>query len=251
MTRPLRLVTYNVHGCVGGDGALSEARVADVLAAVEPDVVVIQELDVGRERSQRGHQPERIATHLAMSFLFCPTVQDGDAHYGHAILSRHPIRHVRTGALPAVRRPRATEPRSALWAEIEGPDLTLQVIGTHLGLSPFERYLQASALRGSAWMGSPDYAGPRVLCGDLNVGPHSSTYYRLRTGLRDVQRVAFGLRARPTYPAKFPLLRLDHVFSSRELDVRRVEVVTTKLARAASDHLPLVVDLARAEEVPS
>jgi endonuclease/exonuclease/phosphatase family metal-dependent hydrolase len=43
-----RILTYNVHRCLGTDGRLSPARIADVIAAYEPDVVALQELDVGR-----------------------------------------------------------------------------------------------------------------------------------------------------------------------------------------------------------
>lgn len=239
-----RVVTYNVHGCVGPGGKLDVGRVADVLAAIEPDVVVLQELDVGRSRSRRCHQPETIAKRLAMSFLFCPTVMDGDEHYGHAVLSRVPQKHVRAERLPGATWPRVTEPRSALWTEIAFDNCTLHVIGTHLGLMPWERRLQAAALVSSEWMGDPRFTGPRVLCGDFNVPPGSRTYRKLISGLRDVQKTARRARERPTFPAWFPLLRIDHVLVSEEIRVEHADVVRTPLARKASDHLPVVVDLA-------
>lgn len=93
-------------------------------------------------------------------------------------------------------------------------------------------------------MGGPAYTGPRVFCGDLNAGPSSVTYHRLRGRMRDAQRVHAGARPRPTFPARFPIFRLDHVFISDELATVASRVGATKLARAASDHLPLIVDLA-------
>ena len=47
-TRSLRVMTYNVHSCVGIDGRLSPRRVARVIARYQPDVVALQEVDVGR-----------------------------------------------------------------------------------------------------------------------------------------------------------------------------------------------------------
>jgi endonuclease/exonuclease/phosphatase family metal-dependent hydrolase len=38
------------------------------------------------------------------------------------------------------------------------------------------------------------------------------------------------------------MLRIDHVFVSRSIHVLRAETVRTPLARAASDHLPLLVE---------
>ena len=48
----VRLMTYNVHRCVGVDRKLDIDRVADVIAACRPDVVALQELDVGRARTR-------------------------------------------------------------------------------------------------------------------------------------------------------------------------------------------------------
>lgn len=244
--RSLRVVTYNVHGCVGQDGVVSESRVAEVLAEIDADVAVLQELDVGRPRSQRGHQPERIASALSMHFLFCAAVEQDEERYGHAIISRWPLKLVRSAPLPQVRWPHHAEPRSALWAEIAVASLHVQIMGTHLSLWPLDRLVQASALLGRDWMGSADWRGPRVLCGDLNVGGASWTYHRLRQSMRDAQSVL--PRARSTYPAKRPMFRLDHVFASEELRVEKAGVVATTLAKVASDHLPLVADLCLTEE---
>ena len=46
-----RLLTYNVHRCVGVDRRLDVGRIADVIAEHEPDIVCLQELDVGRART--------------------------------------------------------------------------------------------------------------------------------------------------------------------------------------------------------
>eukprot|EP01036_Dinobryon_divergens_P054167 gene54167-72393_t len=47
----MRLVTYNVHRCVGIDRRLDVERIAGVIAELEPDIVCLQELDVGRART--------------------------------------------------------------------------------------------------------------------------------------------------------------------------------------------------------
>ena len=42
---PLRLLTYNVHCCVGEDGAYDVGRVASVLRSVEASLVCLQEVE--------------------------------------------------------------------------------------------------------------------------------------------------------------------------------------------------------------
>src|SRR6201986_4837558 len=50
-TGACRIMTYNIHRCVGTDGKLSPARIADVIATCEADIVALQEVDVGRSRT--------------------------------------------------------------------------------------------------------------------------------------------------------------------------------------------------------
>ncbi len=117
----------------------------------------------------------------------------------------------------------------------------MQVVTTHLGLNRHERRAQAEALLGPAFLGDPACRDPVVLLGDFNALPGSRTHRRLAARLPD----AHGTRAwtRPTFPARLPLLRIDHVFVSRGVPVRQVRPLGGRLARVASDHLPLVADL--------
>ena len=62
-----RLLTYNVHRCVGTDKRLDVGRIVAVIGEHEPDIVCLQELDVGRRRTGRVDQAEAIAQGLAMT----------------------------------------------------------------------------------------------------------------------------------------------------------------------------------------
>lgn len=234
-------MTYNVHSGVGTDGRRSLERIAEVIANEDPGVVALQELDVSRARSGRSHQARVIAEHLNMRFHFHPAhrIQE-EEEYGDAILSRWPMRLRRAAELPTVNERLAFEPRGALWATIEVDGKEVQVINTHLGLSRNERVKQIEALLGPTWLTHPDCASPRILCGDFNSLPSSKVYRRTCQTMTDTQNVVFGHRPKATFPSRWPLLRLDYIFTSPELTCTHVKVVDTPLARLASDHLPLV-----------
>jgi endonuclease/exonuclease/phosphatase family metal-dependent hydrolase len=51
-----------------------------------------------------------------------------------------------------------------------------------------------------------------------------------------------------TFPATLPRLRLDGLFVSPDIKVERYEVVETDQARRASDHLPVLAELALPSE---
>jgi endonuclease/exonuclease/phosphatase family metal-dependent hydrolase len=249
-----RILTYNVHRCLGIDGRLSPARIAEVIASCEPDIVALQELDVGRARTGHVDQARSIAQHLAMEFHFHPALTVEEERYGDAILTALPVRLVKAGALPGLpHRPRL-EARGALWVAVGlGGGAELQVLNTHLGLRAAERAVQVEALLGGGWLGHPECRGrPAVLLGDLNAVPRSRAYARLAGRLRDAQRTLPGRhRPLPTFPARWPMLRIDHAFLGEGVEALRAEVPRGTPERIASDHLPLVVDLRIAAPGPA
>lgn len=82
-------------------------------------------------------------------------------------------------------------------------------------------------------------AGPCVVVGDLNEAPGGPSWLRLTGGLRDAVN-----SPRPTFTAQRPRHRLDAVLVSPEVRVLGSHVPDDDAARRASDHMPVVVDLA-------
>lgn len=242
----VRIMTYNVHRCQGSDGAFAPARVAQVIAACRPDVVALQEVDVGRSRSGFVHQAESIARELGMDHQFFPSMHIMEGQYGNAILSRLPARLVKAGHLPQAWR---AERRGVLRARVETPAGPFEIFNTHLGLRAGERRRQIAELLGEEWLGDVPPDRPAVLAGDFNTLPWSRSYRDLARHMRDVQTV-LKLPAGPTFPARRPLFRLDHLFVNGAVAPLSIDVVRSPLALLASDHLPLVAELARAGHAP-
>jgi endonuclease/exonuclease/phosphatase family metal-dependent hydrolase len=246
MMKRLRVLSYNVHRCVGGDGVYSPHRIADVIRSFTPDVVALQELDVGHPRSGHADQPAEIAALLGMRHLFFPAIERANEHYGDAILTPHVLEPIRVGPLPTLPdRPRL-ERRGALWAAVRWQEVTVQVLNTHLGLNRRERLSQIESLLGPDWLGDPRCQSPRIFCGDFNAWPGTRAYALLRGSLQDPLAGRAALTRRATFPARWPLVQLDHVFLSNDFVVHRVEVPRTPLTRVASDHLPVVVEVSLA-----
>ncbi len=239
----LKVMTYNVHSCIGMDGRLSPERIARVIARHEPDIVALQELDAGRPRTGGADQAHLIARHLEMDYHFHPTIRIEEERYGNAILSRLPMRLVKAAQLPGPTRWPMLEPRGAIWAAVQMNGVEIQVLNTHLGLTRRERRAQAEALLGPEWLGHPDCRGPVVLLGDLNAGPTSRVLGRLATELVDAQLALAEHQPQKTWFGPYPTARIDHVLVDPLTTVLGAEVPKTGLTRLASDHLPLVVEL--------
>ena len=239
-----RILTYNVHRCVGTDRKLNVARVAEAIAEYEPDIVALQELDVGRMRTGMVDQAHEIAKDLEMAFHFHPAMHIEEELYGDAILTHLPERLVQAAPLPFYGNlGPVVEPRGALWIPVDIGGTWVNVINTHLGLVPREQQIQARALAGEAWLKHPKCAGPTIMLGDFNATAGSVVCRTLTRELRDARVIApRPHQATSTYPAKMPILRIDHVFVSEGIEVTAVTAPYNARTRVASDHLPLIVD---------
>jgi endonuclease/exonuclease/phosphatase family metal-dependent hydrolase len=241
----LRVMTYNVHSCLGMDGKISPHRIARVIELYSPDIIALQEIDLGRARTRGHDQARMIAEELHMHVSFCPTVIRGTELYGHALLSRFPLEVICTGALSGGNNIGRREPRGALLAKIElGSSFgSLCLMNTHFGLGRFERAAQIADLMGKKWLGRCTLDQPIIVCGDFNMLPGSLPYRALASRLRDVQIGLKDFRPLKTFAALFPFSRIDHIFVSSHFEVERVQVPQNDLTRSASDHLPLIADL--------
>jgi endonuclease/exonuclease/phosphatase family metal-dependent hydrolase len=237
-----RIATYNVHRCVGNDRRLDVARIAEVLAGLKPDIVALQELDVGRARTGHVDQAHEIARRLDMAWHFHPALTVEEERYGDAILTCFPERLVQAASLPGYGRMPRLEPRGALWVEVEVAGRRVQIINTHLGLVPREQQIQARWLAGEAWLEHPDRRGATILLGDFNATGTSVVYRTLSGKLEPARRLSPNPTPTSTFPSPLPVLRIDHMFVSPEIMVRDVFAPFEPLTRVASDHLPLVMD---------
>ncbi len=239
----LRVMTYNVHHCMGRDGKISPNRIAAIIARHDPDIIALQELDT----TEHMHQAEVIAKKLAMTFHFHPSLAVRKGHRGNAIFSKFPIRLVRNGNLPRLSEKRflepILEPRGALWVEIEVRGKKVQVFNTHLSLSAAEGLLQIKALCGTDWIGNPECVGPVVFCGDLNSLPGSKICKQLGQTLKNTHFELANHRPLKTLPSFYPLRLIDHVFVGSGIQTTKIQVPRTILEKTASDHLPLIVDI--------
>ncbi|MFS8056900.1 endonuclease/exonuclease/phosphatase family protein [Rhizobium sp. BR 317] len=236
--RSIRILTYNVHSCIGTDRKIDPARIAAVIAEAQADIVALQEIDVRRHRTGGVDQASMIASLLKMEAHFNPALTVADEQYGDALITALPTKAIKAGPLPSL-----GEPRGALSVEVMIGDRQLHLVNTHLGLRGRDRVQQMSALLGPAWLpaGGKDLAST-ILCGDFNAVPVSAAYRLATRVLKDVQ-LSGNQPARPTFPSRYPLMRLDHVFVSADLAVLGASVPRNRLTSLASDHLPLIAEI--------
>jgi endonuclease/exonuclease/phosphatase family metal-dependent hydrolase len=223
-------MTYNIHAAKGVDGQCDLPRIADVIRSYNPDLVALQEVDVGRSRSGSIDQGHELGAMLGMTAVFAPTLERDGGHYGIATLTRLPMTETRCLTLPLSKH-RKSQPRCALVTRHTWDGGDLELINTHLSVLFRERPGQVAAI-------AAEMAGEAlVIAGDFNCTPWSPAYKILSRGLKSATRFA------RTWPSPAPIVPIDHIFYRGRLGVVSASAWRGGPARKASDHLPVVAEL--------
>jgi endonuclease/exonuclease/phosphatase family metal-dependent hydrolase len=230
MLRPMTftVASYNIHKCTGLDRRVDLDRIADVLREIDADLVGLQEV----YRPQAHALAERLGVQVAMG----PTRERDGLAYGNAVLTRLAVRGSRIFDLSQPDR----EPRGGIRMDLElphGADRLLHLFNVHFGLKIRERASQVRTLVREHIL-HDELTGPRVVVGDLNEW----FWFPGAVG-RTLRRELHGPRIRRTHPAPLPLFPLDRIYWDRGLDADGFRVHRSRLARVASDHLPVVARL--------
>jgi len=227
---------------MGIDQRRSETRIADVIAEMSVDVVALQELDLGRRRSAGVDQTRIIAEQLGWHGHFHPAMRRDDEHYGNAVLSRYELAFRGGIELPGTPPFFCRENRAAIEVEIETNLGNVHIINTHLGLGWRERFIQAQLFTSAEWRAAIADDIPLILLGDFNSLRGSRPYRTINRHLRDVRTLIQATKPIRTFPTKFPMLGVDHIFVNGALQPLSVTVHRSPLAGATSDHFPLVAE---------
>lgn len=223
--RRLRVLSYNIQSQRGDQIALRA-----VIQAIAPDVAVIQ------EGPRRFRWRQRIATLAHSTDLLYAA--GGLPGLGNVVLTNTRVRVDETWEARYPLTP-GRHLRAAVFARCSLGRFTFVVAGSHLSLDPGERLLQAGQLKG-------ELAGlrhPVVIGCDVNETSDGPAWSTLAEGLVD-SALAAQRGGQATFPSSRPRARIDAVFIDPSWQLVGYQVVDTPETRAASDHLPIVVDFA-------
>ena len=228
LSRELRIATYNVHGAVGIDGRLAPERIGAVLGEIDADIFARQEVPLGG--CDAPNVLDILQRMTGLNAVEGPTLDTAARRYGNAVLTRFPVRAVRTLDLSF----RSREPRGALDADIDCGGEVWRVVATHLGLASSERRAQVEQVLQS--FDTP--AMPVILLGDLNE------WFVYGRTLRRLVTHFYRASAPRTFPTRYPLFALDRIWVHPGERLIRVDAHRSALARIASDHYPLIAHIA-------
>ena len=232
----LRVLTYNIHHGEGMDGRVDLSRLAGVVSSVHPDLVALQEVDQGTERTDGAQELTELARLTDLHPVFGKAMDYLGGEYGVAVLSRWPITATHNEPLPNLAD---HEPRTALTVELTigdgGP--RIEFTCTHLDQTrdPENRLAQARYLNERL---AREDDRPTILAGDMNARPDTPVMELLEGRWTNPPAAD----PSPIGPSGRPRMRVDYVLLRPASNWRVVESSIVDDA-VASDHRPVLVVL--------
>lgn len=229
--RSFRIAAWNIRKAVGLDWKRNPDRILSAIAALEADVVALQEAD-----QRLWDRPSALPRARIQAETGLIPVDAGNGRslgwHGNAILAApdFAVHAVHRLDLPGL------EPRGALLADLSRGGAELRVVSVHLGLA--RRHRRGQLARLTEWLADLP-ARPTVILGDFNewsrnkgVEPLSATFTTHAPG--------------PSFHAARPVAALDRIAHDAQLALRASGVHRCDFSARASDHLPIWADLEQA-----
>ena len=229
----IRVATYNIKHGRGMDGTIDLERTATTLAALDADLIALQEVDDQARRSGGVDQAAWLANRLDMHAAHGAFMDFQGGRYGLAILSRRPIQSHEVWRLSD-----GNEPRVALAARIpteSGKAIT--AIAVHFDWVEDDHYRFEQARETIRRIEAVET--PWILFGDFNDTPGSRTINAFEQIGRNAAKPA---DAAATFPADQPTIEIDYIITGPPDDW--MPASSTVVAESiTSDHRPVMTEL--------
>ena len=227
----LKLMSYNIRGGLGMDDFWDLGRSIAVVKKVRPDVLCLQEVDIGTSRSFGANEPQAMGHILRpiWRWSFSKTMDSMGGEYGIAMLYAEKPLSVEKLIYPKAAE--KNEPRSLLVCEFKD----YVVCSTHLTLIDDERPLALDTMVKTA----QKFKKPVFIAGDFNSTPDSPFMKELQKHFTILSDTTV-----KTAPARKPDCTIDYVIvdnaHAKDVTVEEFKVLNEP---EASDHRPLAIKI--------
>lgn len=231
----LKVMTFNIHSAINWYGKLDVEGLVHFIEDVQPDIVGLQEVDVGwSSLTNFENIPAKLSERLHMDYAFSASRERNSGFFGNLILSKYPIVQQWTMVMPG-----SLEPRSFALVQFQVKGLPVNFLTTHLGLSVSDRLGQVSTILDFV----NEVGGPLIITGDFNGNDNDPAVAEIKKHLFDLQSMS-DFKDSGTFRSKdgnvYPGSKMDYILTSPEFGLSTMEVVVDNFV---SDHVPLIAEL--------
>ncbi|MDD2284206.1 MAG: endonuclease/exonuclease/phosphatase family protein [Paludibacter sp.] len=232
----IKVLTYNIHFCnpPGQPGVCDIQGIANVIKQIDPDIVMLQEVDV-----RTGYndcfldQAEQIAKLTQLNYQFFVERTRGKGFFGNTILSKHPLKKPNTNFLVKFQPDYQQRILATIIVDLPGVD-SIMVASTHLEVfSPENRHAQLDQILDIL----TPVTMPVIIAGDFNTRPTDRVFFDKFENYFTL--TCSGESCPASYYHETQHITIDHIGfkPSSAFFVKSHDVLSQK---NASDHYPVI-----------
>ena len=250
--RTLKILTYNVIGCVDYSGYGLEGwnpwtapssvdKVAKIVKDSKAQVIGFNEI-YGRGYDENDKQVERIAEKVGYNYQYFAKASLGISAYpiGNGMVSKFEIIESETTLVPATTLSeipegdlKDSEDRSLLRAVIDFNGTAVSVYVTHLGLDSKAKSRMINTILEKI----EGETNPYIVMGDFNLEPNEELLTPLFNKMQSTAKVMNNThKTWSTYGGE---ARIDYIFVSNHFTVKKYKVIDVNV----SDHYPCYAEV--------
>ena len=230
-----KFMMWNIHTAIGDDDIFQINRLIQGIKENDPDILGLNEVDLGAIKTSFVDLPSFIAHKLNMYYFFGFTFYK---HYGDVILSKYPI--LKAEIIPLPLAIPSERPRSLIRAEIQINSSIWVIFVTHLSTNSDDRLVQVPFIVNEI---EKEISFERIIwMGDFNLEPDSTEYSLINStsilNFTDTYRL---LNSDPGYTGDFddahnPHKRIDYIMCSPDL----LPKISRIFCSISSDHCAII-----------
>jgi len=227
-------MTWNIHNAIGVDDSFNLDRLVDAIKREDPDVLALNEVDMGALKTSFVDIASYFAHKLNMYYYYGYSFYK---HYGNALLSKYPIINAEIIELPLIVT--SAEPRSLIKAKMEINSSFWTVYVTHLSTKSADRLAQVPFIVNQI---NQETFERTVWMGDFNFEPTDTEYGLINstTPLNFTDTYSY-LNSDPGYTGHFnddfvPQKRIDYIMCSPDI----IPTLSDVACSIASDHCAVI-----------
>ncbi|KAB7614431.1 metal-dependent hydrolase [Amylibacter sp. SFDW26] len=226
----MKIASYNIRKCIGLDRQRNPQRVLSIIDDLSVDVIALQEADkrLGQRPTSIPFDEIRRKTNMKPVSMD-KTAQSLGWHGNSILINKHAnAENVEDITLPGL------EPRGALMADVHVKNGNpIRIVAIHLGLLRKSRIKQLDHLQNLL---AKKKTLPTIIMGDFNE-------WSLKKGMEPISDSFSILSPGKSFHSAIPMAQLDRFAYSNDLTVNDAGVYEKKVAKIASDHLPVWADI--------
>lgn len=239
----IKVITFNMCHGEGVDGVIDIKRQAEFLNKYNPDILMLQELDMYTLRVNKQFQLEKMSEYTGLTYKsMCSTIRYKEGFYGIGTLNKYPIESAVN--FPMMSLHPENERRGILFNKVRIGEKVVNIFNLHFATAEEERLLAAKELMTiikTIPKNEIIFVGGDFNVGITKIGKHQYNFEK-KESYKEYDEIGKRLsklpNTEPTWFSKTAIACIDTIFYSNNVELIDYKTLPSEI----SDHHAILAE---------